>query len=273
MTRFLRYLKRHRILTVLLIAQGMVLLLLAPAVLGNNVNVSGTITYDLSWNTDGVTFTDDGWQVENNLGYTVEVERGYVVSYSVTANYCPHRHGLLANLLGFITPATAFAGHNSEHDVAELTASYNESLIALETVTLGTVTVNEPSYCEGHYLIASTDTDAATLPDDVDMYATSLYIEGQYIAPDSTTAVPFTIQSPLAWGTIQTLSENDSPDSIFHVTIGDTPVVLNFERQLASMFDGVDFSTMDERTQAMTILRALTDQVRMVIVEGQSHAA
>ena len=270
MSRFLRYLKRHRLLTALFIAQSIILLLLAPAVHRINSNVSGTITYQLSWDTDGVTFTDESWQVENDLGYVVNVERGYVVSYSATANDCPHRHGLLANLLGFITPATAFAGHSTEHDPAQITPSYNESLTALETITLDTVTVNEPSYCEGHYLIAATDTNSATLPDDVDMYATSLYIEGEYTAPNGDTSIPFTIDSSLAWGALQTLT-TDQSDGAYHVEIGDTPVLLNIERQLATMFDGLDFATMNARTQEMTILRTLTEHTRIIIVEGQAN--
>lgn len=62
----------------------------------------------------------------------------------------------------------------------------------------------------------------------------SLYITGTYRAPGSTSDVPFTVDSSLAWGALLALLDLP-PTATNHLT-----VVIG--RPLATLFDDLDFS-------------------------------
>ena len=223
-------------------------------------SVSGDVIYVTTWDR-GETSTSDagGWQVMTDLGYVVQVDAGYLVSYSTTLNECPHSHTLWERLLELLMPAVVYAGHGSEFDPAMVAQPIVEDLIVLEDAEWGRVTVNEPTYCEGHFLISNTNTESEF----------SLYIEGTYQRHGIDNAVPFTIESKLAWGTIGDLIA--SGENV-HAQIGNDPVTIQIVRQLDSMFDGIDFVEADFDLVGRDVLRNLADNTTFVVI-GKTHAA
>lgn len=265
----MRFSKREKIIYAIMLT---ILILLAPTVFSPN-DVEGTITYETQWDWGTATPTDNGWQVVNNLGYTVMVEKGYIVSYSTQLIYCEHTHSIFDWLGSVFAAAVVHAGHNSSGDAdpASVVASMVESLSQPETGIMGTVTVEEPTYCTGHYLAARGSSDGLNMPTDKDMYGVTLYIEGTYQAPDSEIAISFTAETNLANGQMRDLFAPDDLTNPIHVGIGETPVRIGIVRYLDTLFDDADFATMDSAALGKTILWSMLDDMQMVVLEGDIH--
>lgn len=223
--------------------------------------VSGNITYFADWDTSGIeTLPDGGWRVTNDLGYEVHVLDGYVVSYRVTSLECSHSHSLFEWLLEQLMPAPVKAGHGSEADPAMLAAPFIESLVEPESREWGTVTVNEPSYCQGHYLLGKADRNTEGVDQSIE--GTTLFIHGTY------SGQPFTIKTGLAWGHLHDFMQDDRP---VHVQIGEETVKIMFTRQLSTLFDGLDFDTFEDDERAHAVLRNLTHHMSAHVMSGSVH--
>lgn len=238
--------------------------------------VSGDIVYAASWVWgDAVAHADGGWSVTNDLGYTVTVERGYVVDFSTQLIACEHSHawGGIAWLEKLVGVAVVQAGHSSgDVDPAALTTATAEPIHSPALRELGTVTVNEPDYCEGHYLVARADGDTLNLPDDLDLHGMSLTIEGTYQRADMDAPVTFTAQTALANGAITTLSRVDLAGfRDVHVEISDEPVYVTIQRRLDTLFDGVDFAAMSRDEIGQAVLWSLIDGTRLLVTGGNLH--
>jgi hypothetical protein len=267
--------RRKRLLGIALIVTGFAMLtLLLPIVLLGYGPSSGEIQYTLAWDWgEAQALPDGGWTTVNDLGYTVTVEQGYLVSYSAQAIECAHSHGFLTNLLGWIMPGEALAGHGGDNDPALVTTSTVETLHAPSETVLDLLTVNEPGYCELHYLIARADSEAAGAFNAADMAAgmaaTSLRIEGAYTAPGASEAIPFSLDSSLAMGVIRELV--DAKLAQVHTEIGAQAIEISIVRRLDTLFDGVDFATMDADAQAWAMLRAIIRDTHFVVTGGSRH--
>ena len=130
------------------------------------------------------------------MGYTVTVERGYVVNYSMQLVECDHDHtheeaSILDDLN--LLPATASAGHGGDGpDPSAIEVGIVESIGAPELTSLGTVETSDLiTYCGGHYLIAAGRDHLRDMPADVDMNGISLYVDGFYTAPGASQAILF----------------------------------------------------------------------------------
>ena len=208
--------------------------------------------YLLTWTADGVTREADGtWTATTDLGYRVHVRRGWVTSYSTELVECPKETAAWSL---FADPA--FAGHLSgTPNPAAVKPMRVESLTAPAASEAGIVTLSPQPYCQLHYLVARAGHDSPGLPADLDMVDTTLHVEGAYRAADAAGDTAFTIHSSSAYGQLFALQLDTGRDG------GD--VVL--QRRLASMFDGVDFARMPEKTAALQILRALVDHVAVEV--------
>ena len=248
-------------------------LILAPSIiLGyfSDEPESGEVTYQLDWEWGDAMPTDEGWQVINDLGYTVNVTQGYLVSYSSTLIECEHSHGIFDWLFGMTAPSVAYAGHGEDDiDPAMLDTPHVESLHQPQTLMTGTVIVPEPSYCQGHYLVARGSSDTVGLPEDIEMYGTSLYIAGTYQANGSDEVMNFAVETSLANGDIIDLM-SETGDFI-HAEISDETIEITITRQLDSLFDGIDFSTMPDDDIARSVLWALMDNTRLIVTGGAIH--
>jgi hypothetical protein len=233
--------------------------------------ISGTISYRTEWETGKTTLANGAWDVVNNRGYHIHVTKGYIVSYSTTLNECDHLTGIVDWLSSLVAPKVAQAGHTSGGpDPAAIKVAHVDSLTALQSIDLGTVTVNEYSYCKGHYLIARADDKTIGLPQDVDLIGSSVYIEGTYRAEDHSDSTAFVIKTGVANGALYDITPQDSTQKVNPV-VGSTPIQIVIKRQLDSLFKDVDFATMDDAARAQAVLDALIGSTQMQVSGGKVH--
>jgi hypothetical protein len=244
-----------------------------PFSLMNAHLVSGSISYQTAWDLGQIVRSADNqsWSVVNDLGYTVNVTRGYIVSSHATLNECGHVTGVTDWLASLFSTSVAHAGHTSGGpDQAAIAASYVESLTALEPLQMGSVAVSEYSYCKGHYLIAQATPGTHNQPADVTMQGHSLYVEGTYQAPGSTAQIPFTIKTSLGNGNLYDLKITGS-DQLVHAVISSAQVQITIRRHIDTMFNGVDFTRMDDETRTSMVLDALIVNTEMLMTGGKWH--
>jgi len=226
----------------------------------------GDIIYRTDWKWGDAAPTENGWTVTNDLGYVVTVENAYLVNYTVQLLECDnHTH---ASLLDNFMPDTAFAGHGDGVNPALVEASFVEDLASPAPAEFGSITVESMAYCEAHYLIARAGSETRFQPEEVDMYGVSLYVEGTYQENESSDPVAFVAQTHLANGKQLTLhlSENFLP---VHVEAGNDPVEIVVQRQLGSMFEGVDFTSAEDIGRA--ILWNIIGGTEFIVTGGTAH--
>ncbi|MCW1968979.1 MAG: hypothetical protein KIH69_012785 [Anaerolineae bacterium] len=231
---------------------------------------TGQILYQLDWQWGKAKPAADGqsWEVVNDLGYRIRVTRGYLVTGNAQMVACPHTHAAVPATLGeqiaeavtgLFAPSVAMAGHGEEGDPSRIKTPQVESLTAPIPIHLTAQWGNEPNYCEMHYLLAYGIASAQNLPSEVSMIGSSLLIEGEVRGPGQTEATPFSIKSPLAWGSNKALIATDgSIDPKTGVTAG-TFLHLIIRRDLGNVFDGVDFVKMPPPDQAKQVLRSIIE--------------
>jgi len=231
------------------------------------------VRYQLDWSWDDVKRAADGsfWEITNNLGYRVRVNRAYVSSYSMELVECPRDAtpvAKLETLLCSMIEGTAVAGHASgTPNPAAIRALRVESLTDPAWSEAGVVMLAPQAYCQLHYLVARASRDAQGLPAELDMVDTSLHIEGTYRAPGAPTEVPFTVHTAAAYGALFDHSIN--PSAPIHVDTGSATTQVIVRRHLGRIFDGVDFAQMRPPVAANQILKSLVDHAEVEI--NSSH--
>lgn len=248
--------KRKIILTTQIIL-GIILVLMIPAIFSSHSHAeSGDFYYQLSWNTDGVQLTDDGLHLTNNQGYSITLEEGYLVSYGMTLKDCPHSHGWFTTLVNSLNPASVSAGHSSgSDDPAEVTIPTVENLLSPTTIDYGMVTLEEPSYCEGFYLMGRAEPTAENLPND-DFIGTSLYISGVATAPDGS-QIAFEAETNIAWGKLIDLTEQ--------AFIGET-LTINLQRDMTTLFDEINFANITNDEITRQVFRNLVKNAAFLVI-------
>ena len=245
-----------------------VLIIMTPMVF-SRAPITGEIRYTLAWDTEGITQTQNGWSITNDLGYHVQVEQGYIVSNHTRLIACEHTHGLIEWLQHRFGMPTAQAGHGVDVDEAAIFDASVESLTALTPLLFGSVTVSEPSYCQAHYLTARALRDTRNLPTETDLFNVTLFISGTYSDAEQE-AVPFRISTNLNYGQIIPLQAVDTAQLI-HAEIGAQPIEVEIVRSVRQLFDGVDFVSMNEAQQSKAVLWNLFKGFRAQVVSGQTH--
>jgi hypothetical protein len=229
------------------------------------------VRYQLDWAVDHVerAATGSSWEVVNDLGYRVHVNRGYVVSYSMELVECPRDVAAtpvarLGTLLWSAVEATAYAGHSTgTPNPAAIRAMQVESLTAPTVRDAGVVMLSAQTYCQVHYLVARANRDASGLPAEIDMVDSSLHIDGTYQAPGGSAEVPFTVHTAAAYGALFDHIINSSAP--IHVDTGDSATQVIVRRHLGKIFDAVDFAQMKVPVIANQILNSLIDHVEIEI--------
>ena len=281
-------------------SEVMAQILVDTKAVGAGAIASQNLAYQLDWQWGQARpqANRQSWSVTNNLGYHVTVNRGYLTTHNLELIACDpttaalpshlvssvldlwlHPFQLLAALLpkqqifSALKAQPAFAGHgNVTYNPSRITMPYVESLAQPIAAQLETHSVPKASYCQVHYLIARAAGAVQNQPEDRRMDGLSLWVEGEYVAPDAITAKPFIIKSSLAWGTITTAiasEETSNPAPRIALSSGQPIARVTLHRNLGSMFDGVDFETMSESEQAKTILRSLARSVEMRVADAR----
>ena len=208
-----------------------------------------------------------GWSVTNNLGYTIQVQRGYLVNRSVELIPCEYEGSLVEIFLDRLASQPVQAGHgDAEHDSTRISTPFIESFAQPSTSELETVFGYEPTYCQAHYLIAPGIETARNLPTEVNLLDKSLLIEGNYTTPHSDTAVPFTVSTGLAWGIVTNLNNIKTGFQPAIIEAGNQSRQIIIRRNLEGMFDNLDFQRMTPDEQAQSILRSLTASTQILVI-------
>lgn len=215
----------------------------------------GQIRYVLDWAWDGAeSIPGGGWQVINDLGFNVTVTHGYMVSFSAQLVPCPDdvldggttTGALLRTLFG---SGVAHASDGTEELDSSGVQAYVEGLKNPVATLRGPAQALGHTYCRVHYLIARGPEGIASLPTDVAMEGTSLYLTGTWrLGQGDETSFEWRTASPTAlFGELE--GTLNSANTGAEVTI---------TRSLGRLFDGVDFAVMtaDEgEKQALLNLR------------------
>lgn len=238
------------------------------------------VDYHVSWDTSGVTLTDDGLELRNNLNYEIELRGGYLVFYSTQLVPCEDDESSeltraqtknidwgkwFGRVIGI---RTAHAGHGDEDmDPSVMAQSYVENLIAPEAMELGSRTIEGTRYCQIHYLVARGGSGTIGLPEDQDMVGASLYMEGTW-SLEGGAPQPFTILSSVAYGTLTNLY----PESYYGVSDKEFELDANFvgarveiERQLSGLFEDLNFETMTTTQLERRVLQNVIEHSRIQV--------
>jgi hypothetical protein len=215
---------------------------------------SGQVQYQLAWDTSGV--KNGIWQT--NLGYTVRLEQGFVVSYGLQLMACPHSHSWLESLLaGLANSQNTLAGHPSTQDPTAQEIKQLESLTAPKTSSFAPLTVHEPNYCQGFYVVSKTKGQLG---------GKSLYLRGTY--QKNGKAKPFTIESDMAFGDLHPLVQ---AQKTVHVAIGAAPIRVKLLRRLSGLFDHLEFGSDTGFEHSMTVLKNLHQNTHVLVESGRVH--
>ena len=207
------------------------------------------LVYVLDWDTDGINFNaDNSWTVTNNLGTPITLHSGTLVSYSAELAACGEASN---SIFDWLLPSAAQAGHGGDDpDQSKTTTLIIESLTDAGSTTFDQLFINPASYCATHYLLGP-----GNLADDSEA---TLNLTGEYI-DSSGQVVPFTISTALAWGQLY-----NSDDLEFNA---EQATAITIQRDLATLFDEIDFETMTEEEMAMQVLRNVVGSVEIQVTE------
>lgn len=230
---------------------------------GDAVRAAHHVRYVLEWKRGTVRdlAPAGGWEVVNDLGFTVRVTRAYVVSRSIELVPCAPRAVSLRRLERFFSPPPALAGHGTSADPSASPRAEVESLAPAAPRELARVYPGARTYCRAHYLMARADAHAAALPADVDMIDRTLRIAGHVQPPDAAGFTPFAVATAVANGTLVDLHTT----GVAGLDSGRASAVIVVRRNLDTIFDRVDFGTMTEKRMAREILHNLIAGVEIEV--------
>ena len=234
------------------------------------------VRYELTWKADqwnGQARAQERVLV-NDLGYTVRLTRGYVVTRSMELVECPKTAfddplTLPSDLVPWLAPRAAYAGHTmGTPNPAAISVPRVESLTDAATVTAGTVSLAPQRYCQVHYLVARADQNTVNLPHDLDMVDSSLHAEGTYRARGAEQDTPFRLHTTVANGRLVDLFPpgrfGDAPAQFILDTGSDGADVV-IRRDVDRLFNGMDFATMPEKTMVRQLLQNLIDTLQVEV--------
>jgi hypothetical protein len=120
--------------------------------------------------------------LRNDLGYSIELTRGYLVTSAVELVECPRLGALRqvgARMAGWMIGTARAHGLTSP---TRLGAPLVEPLVG-QTASLGTLRPPPDRYCQLRVTLAPADGDARGLPEEVRFVGHTFYLEGRYRSP------------------------------------------------------------------------------------------
>jgi len=170
------------------------------------------ITYQLTWNPDGVEILDGGgWRVTNDRGDTVEIHDGFLVTYDLHLDTC-------------------LSARHAGDDASSFTAPWIERLDTLRDQPLEPVLFDANRYCGAYYGVARADWTARNAPEDIETDSVSLSLTGRWW-PEGGDPIDFEWSTALSNGWSEALLIEADPVS-----------TLDIRRSPNTLFDGVDLS-------------------------------
>ena len=202
------------------------------------------VQYQLTWSDQYPDeHPDGGWVFLNDLGYSIHLVRGYVVSYSVRLEPCR------STVRWPILSSVAYAGHSDFLDASN-SPSYVEDLLSLQNIDVAAISVEGTAYCDGVYTIARADQQTLQLPSEVDMTSQSLWLEGDWQREGVDAS--FLLHTSIPAQEMIALSE------VVVDGEGDRGILL-VQRDVHRLFDQVDFIAEEDGRLALQVLTNLSD--------------
>jgi hypothetical protein len=206
-------------------------------VAATRAHTHGSVTYAAAWGENTAANDAAGWQLQNNLGYRVQVNRITLVNAAVQLLPCP----ATASASAPYAPRRASAGHGANPTETRWAGPNIEHVQLGSDRVLGTATLGDGPYCSVHYLLAAIGEQP------------SLAVTGAYLPPNESAWQAFSIRSTLAWGAYAPLPAPTRQ----HSTVLRVTVVRDMDR----LFDGVDFAQQSDDERARQVLRMLTSNL------------
>jgi hypothetical protein len=197
-----------------------------------------------------------GFRTTTDEGYTVVIDEAWLVNYAVTLVPCEESEAVALRLLGI---GTAQAHHGEFEDPSQLEPVLVEPFADPQPTTteLGRSTFPGASYCGVHWLIARGD-DTSLAPDGSSAADRAVHLTGSWHRGDERGVI--LIDTSLAQGMLRTLDE-------VHVVGTGAEALITIERQLGTMFDGIDFATANPNLVDWEVVSNLVEQ-SSVRIEG-----
>jgi len=188
------------------------------------------------------TLANGGWSTTSDLGYRVEVEEGWVLTYLLSLVPCETAAdtGALA-WLGWVLGSPALADHAPFSDPSLVELSAVEAFDAPRTLGLGPFGFPEQTYCSVYWLVARGEPDTTAA-------GTSLRISGTWQRGAETGLVDIDTDFALA------LIEDIPP-----INLDQSELQVTLTRPLATLFDGIDFAQANSYQQSWKTLSNLVE--------------
>jgi len=234
---------------------------------------------DWEWGRAKPLASGSGWEVVNNLGYRIEIDKMYLVTYRTGLIACEEADLVDVNRVNpyqmctaarwsWSLVSTAYAGHSfTDDDPVVINTQHVEDLSNPKSFDLGLVTVSEQRYCRLHYLLARAEREATGLPEDVALVDSSTYFEGRYYAPGSNEAVTFSVLDSSADGALIDITAEtpSTSQALGMINVNFEGARVHIIRNLGLMWDDVDFLSMSSRDIARRVLGNLTSTLKVEI--------
>ena len=217
-----------------------------------------SLRWVLDW--EPIASDSEGFEVVSDLGYRVRVEAGWIGSWGATLIECDDDADRRPRAeLALASPWLVAEGHSTgADDPSAWVYAGVESVTEQRVVTAEPIELPAARYCQAHYLLAPisdasegfTEAAAALAERDpnASLLGASVLIIGNWQPPGGGAATPFVLRSEQAYGKILELAASAVEDA------DDADIDVVIERQLASMFDQVDFATAEPEHAAWQVL-------------------
>ena len=229
------------------------------------------VDYTLTWQTENVTRGADTLEVVTDLGYTVVVERAYLVTFSVQLVPCEDETEItLTRVMGWLLGGIAHAGHGGENrDPSAALLPRVETLLEPVTVHHARRPLTDERYCRIHYLVGPAGPDSVASPADFQLEGTSLYLEGRWYEDDPGAAVPFEVTSRKAYGALTHLYPEgrfEDEDARLVWAAGEMGGEVIVERHLGTLFHKINWPTISAVDLEAQLLRNLIGDTRIRVI-------
>ena len=231
----------------------------------------GLVRYELSWRLgERATRSDSGTlRFQTDLGYTVELLSGYLISSSIQQVECPAetaatRAPFWMALLG---GCVARAGHGAELNPVAVEGEVVEDLLALEERVVGTRELTGQRYCSAHYLSAALRPWSDIAGDNLDRIETTLSLTFRW-SVNGGEATEVTAVTQQAYGLLGDLYDTaeawDRKAGATEFSSAGRGATVVVERDISPLFDGIHFQALEPDKLAFVALGNVVKNARLL---------
>ncbi len=192
----------------------------------------------------------------NDEGYTVDIDRAYIVIEEIELVACESTAA--ADLLKLFSPVQAAHAHTTSTPTKSGVPVVVDASEAIEAAgTVGELSPPPDTYCSVKVKIGPADGDAVDLPESPNMVGKSLYLEGTY---EDEGTVAYTIQSSDTLTiTVPFLNADGDPTPLDLTEVGLHEVTLGATYD--TWLDGVDFGAQTAGQMAAAALASVAASI------------